>query len=330
MRTLDFGTGGPSEHHPAGEVEAHTVLHGAGDQPRVQHDDSGAVEGLDLGQAHVDALHDALVGAAADPVADLDRTPGEQDQSGDEVVADRLQAEADADGQRTGDDGDVLQAEPGEGDHTGGDGADIADDGDSSRAVALRSLVAGLEALTAPDAPMNKIGSSDLAIALHEEDSRGIVLWAALRPFLKGYAETFPQTSDPPTAIEISSSIDVMLDEGVFFLTQQLIKRHLRGEKPLSLGGLAEFRYRRNSASWHSFQQTLAREVFDHARDLQLWDVEVLGRPDKGGGAIAGYKISAGRSLIDFNEFVFQPKRREQLRNFYDRFSAIITETEDA
>ncbi|MFG1342487.1 hypothetical protein [Xanthobacter autotrophicus] len=211
-----------------------------------------------------------------------------------------------------------------------GGGSSSSLDGVDSKRVALRSLVSGLDSLNSTDAEINKPGSDVIAIALHEEDSRSVVLWAVLRPFLRSYATIFPETSTPPSASEINSSIDFMLDESYFFLTQQLIKRHLRGDKPLSLGGLAEFRYRRETSSWERFQQTLAREVFDHARDLQLWRVEVLGRADNGGGAIAGYKISAGQALIDFNEFVFQPKRLEQHMRFLSRFGNTLMEVEHA
>ncbi|RWP42430.1 MAG: hypothetical protein EOR04_11480 [Mesorhizobium sp.] len=203
----------------------------------------------------------------------------------------------------------------------GGGGGGPSDDSSEKHCKKLKELVADLDDLTSPDSKVNRLGSSVLTAALHEEDSRGIVLWAVLRPFLKGYALMFPQSKVPLPANEVSANIDVMLDQGNFFLTQQLIKRHLRDEPPLSLGGLAEIRYPRGSASWERYQQTLAREIFDHARDIQLWHVDVLGRADRnGGGAIAGYKVSAGRALIDFDEWVFQPKRRDQFLRFHARF----------
>ena len=55
----------------------------------------------------------ALLVADHDPVADLDRALDEQDEPGDEVVDDRLQAEADANRERTRHDGEVRHVEAG-------------------------------------------------------------------------------------------------------------------------------------------------------------------------------------------------------------------------
>ena len=79
------------------------------------HDQAGAVERFDLGGAHADAAHVALLVADDDAVADLDRPLDQQDQPRHEVVDDRLQAEADADRQRAGDDGKIGDVEPGVG-----------------------------------------------------------------------------------------------------------------------------------------------------------------------------------------------------------------------
>src|SRR3546814_6957834 len=72
----------------------------------------GAVPHLDLGGAHVDAADVALdVAAQADPVAHFHRPLDQQDQAGDEVLHDRLQAETDTDRQRADDPGDALQVQ---------------------------------------------------------------------------------------------------------------------------------------------------------------------------------------------------------------------------
>ena len=65
--------------------------------------------------------------ADRDPVADLDRPFSEQDQSGNEVADDRLQAKADADRKGAGEKGDLAEAETkeGHGHQDGGPGADI-------------------------------------------------------------------------------------------------------------------------------------------------------------------------------------------------------------
>jgi hypothetical protein len=199
----------------------------------------------------------------------------------------------------------------------GGGGGSESDS--AVRQAILRDLVAGLDELNNPNAVVNKPGSDDLTLALHEEDSRSIVLWATLRPFLRAYSKAFP-IATPLTEEELEANIDVALNESEFFLTQELIKRHLRNLGPLSLGGLAEFRFPRTKhASWERYQRTLTREIFDPMRDLKLWHVETIARPDNGGGSIAGYWISAGQALIDFHDFVFEPRRREQHQRFYEK-----------
>ena len=107
------------------------VLDHAGDQLGVRDDDAGAVEGLDLGRAHADAPHVPVLASHRDLVADAHRPFGEQDQAGHEVRHDRLQAEADADRERAGDQCDLLQvdAEVGEREGQRRDEADIPDDG---------------------------------------------------------------------------------------------------------------------------------------------------------------------------------------------------------
>ena len=72
--------------------------------------------------------HVAFALLDGDPVADLDRPLDQQDQPRDEVVDDGLQAEADADRQGAGDDGEAGDVEAGVGDGgERGDGkADVA------------------------------------------------------------------------------------------------------------------------------------------------------------------------------------------------------------
>ncbi len=52
---------GDGDPDAADAVAAHPVLDDAGDEVRIRHDHGRAVEGLDLGRAHVDAPHMALV-----------------------------------------------------------------------------------------------------------------------------------------------------------------------------------------------------------------------------------------------------------------------------
>ncbi len=107
------------------------VDHAAGDQLRIRDDQARAVEGLDLGRAHADAADVALLIAGNDPVADFDRPLDQQDEARDEIVDDRLEAEADAERERAGDDRQIgdVEAGIGERDHGGKRDTAVADGG---------------------------------------------------------------------------------------------------------------------------------------------------------------------------------------------------------
>ena len=113
-----------------GAVGVQPVLDRPADQRRIGNDQDAAVESFDLGRARVDAAHESLFGADDDPVADADAPLPQQDQAGDEIIGDRLQAEADADRQRAGDDRQLLriEAELGAAEQQRDEDADIADD----------------------------------------------------------------------------------------------------------------------------------------------------------------------------------------------------------
>lgn len=176
-------------------------------------------------------------------------------------------------------------------------------------------------------AGLYKSGSLDIAVAIHEEDTRPIVLWATLKDFLKKHVYLFPTPADfwkdgiSEEAIDDATS--VVLDQGNFYLTQELIKRHLRQEEPVSLAELASFRYdkKKNLSSWLKYQKVLTAKIIPRAVALQMWEVETLRRQDSNsGGSIAGYKIRAGQALIDFDEYVFRPRRLGLHKSFYTRF----------
>ena len=100
------------DENPPDPVGIDPVLDRVGDEARVRHDQGRPVQRLDLGGAGVDPAHESLVGADHHPVADPDAALPQQDQARDEVIGDRLQAEADSDRQRAGDEGELLDVEP--------------------------------------------------------------------------------------------------------------------------------------------------------------------------------------------------------------------------
>ena len=69
------------------------VAHGLGDELGVRHDHRRAIAHLDFGRANVDAADVAFDVAERDPIADFDRPLDQQDQTRNEILHDRLQAE---------------------------------------------------------------------------------------------------------------------------------------------------------------------------------------------------------------------------------------------
>jgi len=119
---------------------AHTIAtriigHGARNQIGVGHDDVGAIKGLDPGRAHRDIAHIAHLPADLDPVALADRAFNQQDDAADKVGHDVLQAETNADRQRTRDDGQPAQvdARRGNRDHGSKENSDVSRTGHNSR-----------------------------------------------------------------------------------------------------------------------------------------------------------------------------------------------------
>ena len=110
------------------------VHEGAGYEVGVGQDDAFVVEGGDGQRAHADALDRAFVVADGDDVAVAQGALDEQQDAADEVVGNRLHAEADPDTERTGEDGeggevnadDAQREEEAE-----GNGGVLAEDGEA-------------------------------------------------------------------------------------------------------------------------------------------------------------------------------------------------------
>ncbi|RUW86642.1 hypothetical protein EOA35_35340, partial [Mesorhizobium sp. M8A.F.Ca.ET.023.01.1.1] len=81
--------------------------------------------------------------------------------------------------------------------------------------------------------------------ALHQEDSRSVIIWSRLRDFLPPLVKLTTPENVMPSDEDIEASIKVALNESEFFLTQNLIKRRLAGEEPATLGELANLRFSR-------------------------------------------------------------------------------------
>src|SRR5690606_13609462 len=83
------------------------------DKRRIRHDDRLLLEGFHFGRTHADLLDDAADRASFHPVADLKGTLGEQNETGNKVLYDVLQAKTDAERETAGNKGEVRHVEPG-------------------------------------------------------------------------------------------------------------------------------------------------------------------------------------------------------------------------
>ncbi len=96
---------------PPQAVRVGPVDDGGREQLGVRDDHRCAPERLDFRCPDPDSFDGTLIGADDHPVADLDRPLDQEDDAGDEIVDDVLQAEADADGEGAGDKRKVCQVE---------------------------------------------------------------------------------------------------------------------------------------------------------------------------------------------------------------------------
>src|SRR5262249_12845833 len=88
------------------------VRHPLGDELGIGDDDLGSGPGAHGAGAHADPRDLTLQIADLDDVAHVDRPLEQEDEPGHEIVDDALQAEADADAERAGQDGDLGEVKP--------------------------------------------------------------------------------------------------------------------------------------------------------------------------------------------------------------------------
>ncbi|MDV4159327.1 hypothetical protein [Rhizobium brockwellii] len=184
----------------------------------------------------------------------------------------------------------------------------------------IAEIVAGMKIWDA-DAKHNQPGNPDnFEQALHQEESRSVIIWSRLRDFLPPYVKLRTPENVWPTDAEFKESIKVALNESEFFLTQNLIKRHLGGDEAASLGELANLRFNRTEdmVRWDRYKDKLTSKIFDPMRMLLLWNIEPEERDNNNnGGSIARWNISAGPSLVAFDKHVFQPLRQHWWKQFF-------------
>jgi hypothetical protein len=161
-------------------------------------------------------------------------------------------------------------------------------------------------------------GAVGIDVAIHELESRSIILWgAALEKFLRAYLQLYSVGDLPLDDAELSERFEVAFDEATQPLTRYLLKTALCGAPALSLSQLAARRYRPNTSSFRKLQRHLLRSTVYPMRDLCLWAVEVQERTQNNGKVcVASYRISAGPALLAFHRHVYLPWRTRQLRTF--------------
>ena len=97
---------------PARHVRARPVDELFGHEVAVRYDDLGAIERPDGASADTDAAHDSEMIFRFDAIADFDWSFENQNETGNEIAHDVLEAEADADSQRAENDGELRPAQP--------------------------------------------------------------------------------------------------------------------------------------------------------------------------------------------------------------------------
>src|SRR6202011_2422540 len=108
----DFAWIAPTSHahrdNDAAEIVAkRPVFYLFGDQEGIWNEDPSTLGGLDLGRAYADLAHVTFLAADHHKVADLDAPLRQEDQTRYEIVDYALQAETDADRERSSYDGEV-------------------------------------------------------------------------------------------------------------------------------------------------------------------------------------------------------------------------------
>jgi hypothetical protein len=208
--------------------------------------------------------------------------------------------------------------------------------GDAMHAPALATAPAQRGATGLRDAPMAAMvaglslerigalwedGARDIDVAIHELESRSIILWgAALEEFMRAYLRHHPLGDLPLDDEELAERLEVAFDEATQPLTRYLLKTALRRDLPVSLSQLAARRYKPNTSSFRKLQRHLLRSTVYPMRDLCLWSVEVQERVlSNGKTAIAHYRIGAGPALLAFHRHVYLPWRTRQLRAFHSQ-----------
>jgi hypothetical protein len=183
--------------------------------------------------------------------------------------------------------------------------------------AAIKKMVEGLGEIH----ELTVAGSDDAGVALHELDSRSIILWGTvLERFLRRYLDSFPLSDLELDEEELEERFKVAFDERTQPLTRHLLKTALRGEPPLTLAQLAARRYNPNTSSFRKLQRHLLRAIVCPMRDLCLWQLDVQQRTLKNGKkAIAKYGISAGPALLAFHKHVYVPLRISQIQTFCEK-----------
>ncbi|MCE8519334.1 hypothetical protein KBY31_21645 [Ruegeria pomeroyi] len=167
----------------------------------------------------------------------------------------------------------------------------------------------------------NEPWPDSIELGLLQLDSRSIRLQGAvLEKFACAWAKEFLIGGDPLLGPEIDEHFEVAFSEKAASLTRFVIRKHLKGEAPLSLKQLAAHVYDPKKEGFRTSANRLIKEFQDAMHFTKLWDIEVVERTVQGKTAIGGYKISAGQLLVDWEAHVWRPLRQEQLRQFYEKY----------
>jgi len=141
---------------------------------------------------------------------------------------------------------------------------------------------------------------------------QGVLLEAFLKAWLAEFAPECPLDAN-----ELQSAIDdVILEDRITAYTRFLMRKHRKGETPVSLNELAKERNDPKSPHFRTAANRLIKRVQDPMHDTCLWHIKVVDR----NGSIGGYQIRAGDALTEFMTHLFEPEATRIMDQFYAKY----------
>lgn len=159
----------------------------------------------------------------------------------------------------------------------------------------------------------------ELELGLLQLESRSLRLQGVvLEVFVRAIMEEFDSDA---TDTEKKKYFDKALSDKIVRLTRHVLRNHLKHDAPFSLNKLAAKVLDEKKPGFRKASNELIKKTQEPMEETGLWKIEVLVRKDK---RIQGYKISAGQTLIDWEQYVWRPMRLRQIQQFNKKYGGQI------